>query len=327
MPSVLILGAGLAGLTTARTLVSQNFQVTVLDKGRGVGGRMATRRTANGRTDHGAQYFSAKTPDFQQEVAKWQKAGVVREWHLETATVGDTHFDHPRYVGADGMNNIAKYLAEGLAVQTGERATQLRPTATGWAVDTESGRTFQADAICCTLPAPQALTLLADSALDPATIGATDLTTIKYLPSIAVIAELKTTSRIPAPGAIQFAEGPVAWVADNQQKGISAGPSVTIHASAEFSEARLEYQEADAQALGMELITALREWLNPDDIAAYQVHRWRYSLAHSRFPAPFLSATTSAPLLFGGDGFGMGNIEGAFTSGRAMAQRIHDLIR
>lgn len=319
MPSVLILGAGLTGLTAARTLTAKNVLVTVLDKGRGVGGRLATRRVANGRADHGAQYFSAKTPEFQQQVANWVAAGVARKWHLETATAGDTHIDHARYIGADGMNSIAKYLAGGLTIHSNERVVRLRAVDGGWQAETEAGNTYRADAVCCTLPAPQALTLLADSNIDPAVVGVASLADIHYQPSIAVIAVLNKTSAIPAPGAIQYKTGSVAWVADNQQKGIAAGPSLTIHASADFSRARLDYTADAADAVGAELINELTAWLQPGDVDSYEVHRWRYSLADARYPEPLLVAQTPAPLLFGGDGFGMGNVEGAFLSGQAMA--------
>lgn len=323
MPSVLILGAGLAGLTAARALTAQNYPVTVLDKGRGVGGRLATRRTANGRADHGAQYFSAKTPEFQQQVAEWQETGLVREWHLETATAGDAHFEHPRYIGADGMNAIAKQLAGGLTVHNNERATRLIAVDGGWLAETEAGNTYRADAVCCTIPAPQALALLADSEIDPAAIGVSALAAITYLPCITVIAGLNRSSGIPAPGVVQYDTGPLAWAADNQQKGISKGPSVTIHASADFSKARLEYREADANFIGAELVSELMEWLEPWAVDSLQVHRWRYSQADTRYEEPLLAAQTPAPLLFGGDGFGMGNVEGAFLSGRAMANRLN----
>lgn len=323
MPSVLILGAGLAGLTAARTLAARNVQVTVLDKGRGVGGRLATRRMATVRADHGAQYFSAKTPDFQRQVAEWLATGVVREWPLETAAAGDKAVAHARCIGTDGMNALAKHLAQGLTVHTGERVVRLRADDGGWAAETETGTVYRADAVCCTIPAPQALILLADSEFDAASLDVSALTDIRYQPNITVMAALNAPSQIPA-GGVRYETGPVAWVADNQQKGISPGPSLTIQASADFSRTRLDYTPEAADAIGKELLAELREWLDPGRVDSFQVHRWRYSLADVRYPDPLLVAQTPAPLLFGGDGFGMGNVEGAFASGRAMAQWLAD---
>ncbi len=324
MSSVLIIGAGLSGLIAARALASSGSQVTVLDKGRGVGGRLATRRMEPGRADHGAQYFSAKTPEFQQQVDEWLQTGVVREWHLETAASGDDQPKHPRYVGAEGMSGLAKTLADGLHLQLNERVIRLERVAGGWHAHTESGHTHRADAVLCTLPAPQALALLRDSELDPAEIGVAALSAITYQPCIAVVVALNQSNQLPAPGGVRFDEGPVAWVADNQQKGISSSPTLTIHASADFSRKRLEYTDSDVNLLGAELISELGEWISPSAVDSFQVHRWRYSLADNRYAEPLLVAQTPAPLLFGGDGFGMGNVEGAFLSGRAMAKWLSD---
>ena len=59
MKKCIVIGAGMAGLTAATVLQnSAQWDVLVLDKGRGVGGRMATRRLGEGgKADHGAQYF------------------------------------------------------------------------------------------------------------------------------------------------------------------------------------------------------------------------------------------------------------------------------
>ena len=78
---VLILGAGISGLCCAGDLTQAGLRVTVIDKGRGIGGRFANRRIGEATFDHGAQYFTARDPRFQQFVAEWEKQGLVREWY------------------------------------------------------------------------------------------------------------------------------------------------------------------------------------------------------------------------------------------------------
>ena len=321
MASCIIIGAGMAGLTAARKLTQSGWDVVVLDKGRGVGGRMATRRLENARADHGAQYFSARTPDFQQHVAQLKELGIVNEWQLQEADGSEGGaFAHPRFVGSDGMSAVAKYLAQNLDVKTSERVVKITQTATGWAVTTESEHVYAADALLITAPAPQALALMADSniALAAGELAAFDA--IVYQPCIAVVVLLNKPSNIPAPGLIRFEQGAVAWVADNQQKGISPlQPSVTIHAGVDFSN---QHFEGDLNAIGTQLIAQLSEWITPATVQSFQVHRWRYSLAEKRHPQPFLIAQTPFKMLFGGDGFGMGNVEGAYQSGLQMAQYL-----
>ncbi|MEZ0485307.1 NAD(P)/FAD-dependent oxidoreductase [Fibrella aquatica] len=317
MPTTLILGAGLAGLTAARELTRKGHDVLIFDKGRGVGGRLATRRMANGRADHGGQYFSARSADFQVLTQEMLSAGVVHEWHIEESDPAS--FQHPRYVGSNGMNSIAKFLAEGLNVQIGKRATQVSQTAQGWAVTFDDGQTLNADSLLVTLPAPQVLALWRESGLTLSSEEQTALEAIHYEPCIAVMLQLSQSSHVPKPGGLKLPPAsPVAWIADNQQKGISPDvPTLTLHASHSYSQQHVD--DTDLTALIPELIAAASAYISPGSIVDQQIHRWRYSNATQRYEKPFLRASTPSPLLFGGDGFGQGNIEGAFLSGLAMA--------
>jgi renalase len=313
MPSSLIIGAGMAGLTAARQLSAKGWEIVVLDKGRGVGGRLATRRIEQARADHGAQYFSATTPDFQRVVQELLADQVITQWKPESASpAGKLH-----YVGVEGMNAVAKNLARNLTVLTAETVISFRPDGSQWRVETESGGDYRADALLITIPAPQALALVERSGFTLSTANQSALSAISYQPCIAVMVALTKPSLLPAPGAVRYETGDIAWVVDNAQKGISPGqPSVTIHASADFSRTHFDN---DLTAIGRQLADQLSDVIPADSIHAIQVHRWRYSLADQRHPTPYLAADTPLTLLFGGDGFGAGNVEGAFTSGMAMA--------
>ena len=81
VPRVAVIGAGLAGLICAERLIRQGWPVTVFDKGRGPGGRMATRRADDLRFDHGAQYFTARDQRFRDRVDAWVHDGVVALWN------------------------------------------------------------------------------------------------------------------------------------------------------------------------------------------------------------------------------------------------------
>ncbi len=320
MPTTLILGAGLAGLTAARELTQQGHNVLIFDKGRGVGGRLATRRIASGRADHGAQYFSARSADFQTLTQAMLSAGVVRDWHIEQSDPAS--FQHPRYVGVDGMSSIAKYLADGLNVQTGKRAVMVKQGEQGWEVGFDDGQTVTADSLIVTLPAPQALALWQESGLSLASDEQAVLEAIHYEPCLAVMLQLSQPSNVPTPGGLKLPpDSPVAWIADNQQKGISpALTTVTLHASHSYSQQHVD--DTDLAALISELVAAVTDYISPETIVDQQIHRWRYSNATKRHNEPFLLASTPAPLLFGGDGFGQGNVEGAYLSGLAMARHV-----
>lgn len=308
---ILIIGAGIAGLSAAHRLAGAKVPVLLLDKGRGIGGRMATRRTGEATFDHGAQFFSAKTPDFQGFLETAAQVGVAREWW---PNINDSQ--HPRWVGASGMNTVPKLLAGTSTVLTNKKVVKIEAVGDPWQVTTEDSGTFFASALIVTIPAPQALELLKNSSVY---LPENPLSQIKYHPCLALLATLDGATSIPAPGGLQANRAVVSWLADNFQKGISKVPSVTIHASPEFSQKKIDGNLQSAAAM---MFKAVADLIHPAQVVDWQMHRWRYSLAYERHPMPFFRANTDAPLLFGGDGFGMGNVEGAFVSGLAMANYL-----
>ncbi|HKH58940.1 MAG TPA: FAD-dependent oxidoreductase, partial [Rubrobacter sp.] len=125
--SCVVVGAGISGLLAAKKLNEKGWTVTVLDKSRGVGGRMATRRVGEGNFDLGAQFFTVRSERFAGLVEDWLGAGVATEWTRGFAdSEGRPNEDgYPRYRGAEGMTSIPKYISRGLDVRTGERVVRV----------------------------------------------------------------------------------------------------------------------------------------------------------------------------------------------------------
>jgi predicted NAD/FAD-dependent oxidoreductase len=164
--NTLIVGAGMAGLSAARKLIASGQKVTIIDKGRGVGGRMATRWSdtpegVRALYDHGAQFFTVRSQVFQAEVARWQSEGLVREWaHGFADEKGVSRTDgHPRYTVRGGMNALARELASPLGVRLQTRADSIGWD-NGWQVRLENGETLTATSLILTPPVEQSLALL-----------------------------------------------------------------------------------------------------------------------------------------------------------------------
>ena len=331
---VVVVGAGVAGLVAAREL-SAAHDVVVLDKARGVGGRMATRRIGDATFDHGAQFFTTHTETFARIVRDWVEAGVAAPWyHGQVGPSGVVGSDgHPRFRGVPTMNAVAKHLVVGLDVHLSSRIITLRATESGWSAVLEDGTTSTAGALVVTAPVPQALELLDAGDVRLTAADRAVLEAITYDPCLAVLAPLEGLSGLPEPGALDpdaldpdaasTGAGPIDWMADNQTKGVSAAPAVTIHATAEFS--RQHRDSPDGQVIA-ELIAAAALGA-PVIEGAVQVQRWRYAKPSTLHPQPCLVASGTPPLVFAGDAFGGAKVEGAVLSGLAAADALAGLLR
>lgn len=308
--SCLIIGAGMAGLAAARRLRESGWRVLLVDKGRGVGGRMATRRIGAARFDHGAQYFTTREPQFAALAATLEEAGFIRRWF---EVEGEA-----RFAGAQGMSSIAKELASGLEVRTGTRIESIERSGDGWTAQTDAGEHLFAGRLIVTAPVEQALALAAPWLSES---SREILREVDYDPCFALMAVLEGPSGLPAPGFLRPAEGPVAWVADNFAKGVSPeAHCVTIHANAEFTRSRYDAPPG-------EVASELLAWARPklaSPIQEWQLHRWRYSLVKRCAPAPFLLEPGRPPLVLAGDGFLGPRVEAAFLSGLAAADSVRN---
>ncbi len=320
--SCIVIGGGISGLITATLLQRRGIKVTILDKGKGIGGRLATRRvkhsaTIEGVFDYGTQYFSVKQTKFQVWVDDWLKQGVIKQW-----CQGFSEMDgKPRYCGINGTRGIAKYLAQDLDVRHSTKVVKLNYD-TQWRIETESNQQFRGDFLVMTPPVPQSLDLLGSSSVVlPPDIKAS-LKKISYYSCIAILALLEKPSNIPTPGGLALEDESLVWLASNHQKGISPhGYAVTLHASPSFSDA---HWNSSDEEIAQKLFTVASSWLN-SPVIKYQVHRWRYSLPKTFYGEPYL-ALTELPLVMAGDAFVAPKIEGAVLSGIAAAEYILSLL-
>lgn len=307
---VLIIGAGISGLLCATELQRAGLSVRVLDKGRGPGGRMATRRMAGGRLDHGAQYFTVRDTRFQKYVDTWLAAGVIKEWFLHLPE--DTNpAGYPRYCGLSGMADAPKHLAADLDVSNSQQVTELSRDTDLWIIRTSVGETFVAKHLVVTAPLPQALNLLDTTGLRYANGTTEALRAVRYERGMSTLAILDGPSGLPQPGGIKVHEGVLTWIADNQQKGISPEVSaVTLHSNGGFAD---EHWDSDNSVRGPLMLDAAKPFLK-SNVVEYTCHRWGFTRAVNPWPEPFFQ-NRGLQLTLAGDSFGGMRVEGAALSG------------
>ncbi len=324
---VLIVGAGLAGLNAARILNAEGIHAVLVDKGRSVGGRMATRRIGGGLADHGAQFFTVRDPEFQTMLDGWLADGLAFEWSRgwSDGSLAETRDGHSRYAIRGGMNALAKHLAQGLDVRVNFKVEAVAHVDNVWRITAEGGGLAHARAVLLTPPVPQSLALLDSGRVALSEADRRALEAIKYEPCLTAMIVVDGDVRLPAPGAIQRPEAPLSWISDNRRKGISDVLVLTAQASAVYSQQLWERTDSEiASALQVDLLPIIGE---QSRIVEMEIKRWRYAQVTSTYRARFLMAEGQPNLVFAGDAFGGPRVEGAVLSGLAAGRALAAALR
>jgi predicted NAD/FAD-dependent oxidoreductase len=314
---VVIIGAGVAGLMAAQSLVENGHDVVVVDKGRSPGGRLATRRIDDATLDHGAQFFTVRDPLFKAHVEKWIASGVVTEWCRGFDSIAQNNDGFPRYRGVRGMTDIAKHLAQGLDVRCNMLAFSIaRGTTSKWQLNIDDGSALNADALIVTCPLPQTYALLVTADIElPESMMRTE-----YDRTICLLAVLNQSSAVASPGGLQNPDDTFSFVADNAIKGISSAVALTLHANPQFS---LEHWDAPPQDVHDLLLKQAKPWIGDATVVTSQVKKWRLATPLTIWPERHWA---NEMIVLAGDAFGGPKIEGAALSGLSAANYLQQII-
>jgi len=340
LKKIAVIGAGMAGVSCARTLVQAGHQVTLFEKSQSIGGRMATRDSAFGTFDHGAQYFTVRDARFK--LALDTVPGLSKAWSANAVQILDEHGQiaaaslpakDVHWVPTEGMNTLPKALAQTLLdahkVELQTRVTHLERDALNaglWQLRTEgvdgAAHVFSGfDTVLLALPAPQASALLQTASETSAM--AQQLDTVKTAPCWtlmlafpqAVQPGLSTLG--PQWNAARSTHHRIAWLARESSKpGHANIERWTVQASAAFSQDHLQDDAARVQAKLLKAfseVTGIRA-----EPAHVESHRWLYAQTTTPLGKSHLWDAKSGVGLCGDWCLGH-RVEEAFISGHELA--------
>ncbi|HEY9837068.1 MAG TPA: FAD-dependent oxidoreductase [Vampirovibrionales bacterium] len=272
-----VIGAGIAGLTAAQSLRSLGQTVVVLEKSRGVGGRVATRRLYDTQADFGAPFLDPRGMLSQSLVQVLSRLGILVPWTDTVYQVqeGDSQLNRavtlsaPYAIAPTGINAVGKFLARHLEIWRCRRVQTITPTDSGnWHLELEamgdSGDAavplaVRAKAVVMATPAPQAVMLL-ESGESGLPRGFLDrLKAVEFDPCISVMAGY------PASKQRELVQGeyrgrsllfppnsPLRGLFWQSSKGSGATqPVFVLHSSAQFAQQHLD--TTDLEPVGREL--------------------------------------------------------------------------
>ncbi|MEM8884314.1 MAG: FAD-dependent oxidoreductase [Planctomycetota bacterium] len=303
---IAVIGAGLAGVTCAGLLHDAGRHVVVFDKGRGLAGRMSSRRAHGAFLDHGAQYFTARDPAFAEAVLQWEEEGFVERWP------SSLQVEEARFRGAPHMSSLCESLAHGLAVRSETRIDQLLCGPQGWELRDGAGDWLGPfDTVIVAVPAPQAAPLL-----QPAPALADAVGRVEMDPCWAGLFLFEERLGLDWDGRFLDEHG-MAWVARHDQP---RGESWVLHADVAWTEEHLGLSKPDALPHLREALAAVVGRELPE--AKYErAHLWRYARTRTPLGEPYLwNGMTRIGAC--GDWCLGGRIEAAWTSGHTLAHHL-----
>lgn len=321
---VAVIGAGMAGAAAAQVLAAHGHAVTVFEKSRGAGGRMATRRDDAGIWNYGAPGFDAADPRFQRQVADWRRRGLVRapvgvHGVLRDGTFACEAAPRSSGCGAPAMNAPVRDLLDGLALTTGTRIAALQRADDAWRLFDEAGQERgAADVVLVAVPPAQAAPLVAASApLQARAAGA------------GMAACWCVRLRCAAPPGLPFDAARIVHpllAACRSEPDAAARPGQSLHwvlhAGAAWSAQQLEADPADVLPMLLDAWRAALGALGAGLVIAHaEAHRWRYAQPVAS-GGPEFAFDAERGLALAGDWLRGSGVEDAWLSGVAAAGAI-----
>ena len=330
---VVVVGAGVAGLSCARELRLLGRPSVVLDKARGVGGRCATRRVDGRPVDHGVVFLHGSDAEFLALLRAVEGGGRLEGWPARVhgsglpCQPGAFAPGESRLAYADGVSALPKHLAQDLDVRLGARVTSVEEAGGAMRVGLEGGEALGGRIVVLALPGEQAAALLAPLAARGARSAREVLAMTGTVPSLTVLAGYGADAPPPEwdvsyPGAPSFLQ---LISHDSTKRPGSAGPVLVYQCRPAWSRARIDVA-ADLWVASVldEAARLLGEWARHPMWS--QGQRWR----HARAEAPSVLAGPLVAAMPGGAKLGLagelfapdGGVQGAWRSGRALARML-----
>lgn len=309
---IAVIGAGVAGSGCARRLKDRGFEVTVVDKGRSLGGRLATRTSRGGYAfDHGAPSIHADREAFASVLAKLQAA--------DAASAPDAT---GLVVGVPAMNALFAPFFDDIPVHQSVEVTGLIQGTHGWTLAQTAGDPMTGfDAVAVTIPAEQAIRLI----IPFGTGWENAMERVTYTPCVTMMAAFE--EKLPLSDAVAPASdyGIAKQIRNSAKPGrLSTTDQWVVHGDTAYSAASLEREKDDiADDLLRRFLAA--NGLPPLTPVYLAGHRWRFArtdkaLGHSHLWDANLGVGLAGDWCLGA------NAEHAFESGLALAQAMADAL-
>ena len=322
MIDVAVIGAGLAGCTAARHL-SEIAKVKVFEKSKRPGGRIATRFLCQHQIDHGAQFFTARSPEFKDFLTPLVDAGCVARWEGRFAEfdgaqlIRETELggSPPHWVGTPTMSGFVERLSNGLDCVFDVEVARVEKEKGRWILfDTQGNLLGDYDWIILTAPAPQTHNLLPKEISFKTQVGL-----IKMLGCYSLILGYRHTVNLPFDAAL-VKNASISWISVNSSKPNRKNFSMLVHSTNKWAEQNMNTDLAKVQEKLFEFTSEILGF-NVKFADYMETKRWRFANSIRQTDQPFF-LDRSNQVASCGDWCIRGRIEAAFLSAKKLAVEL-----
>jgi renalase len=281
MKDFCVVGCGIAGSTIAN-LLAKKYSVVVFDKARGPGGRASNRRYKNKLSfDHGLQYFSPKSNEFNKFILSLKKKNILKVWagqHLDFTF--KKRENSIKYIGSKGNNDICKYLIKNIQVNYNSTVTDIKLNSNYWTITLNHKDQVFFKNLILTCPFPQ-LKSLAAKHIDQKLFKSK----VKMVPNITVMAAYKNYKKLPI-DSIKFDDKVISWAAQENSKGRFVANQIlwTIQCTEDFSEKIIDLYKKKKNKYQIIILKKFQDLLGyqTKNIVFKNIHGWKYSYNKSK---------------------------------------------
>lgn len=314
-----VVGGGISGVACAAALARAGADVTLLDRGRRLAGRMASRTLrgtgtpADGRVvDIGASYFTAADPDFVAVVDGLVSGGVVRPWtdafHVAgPAGIEGVRAGPVRYAAPGGLRSVVEAMAasvSGLGIRQSHEVSAVTVVDEVVSVD---GQPAEAVAVC--VPHPQAVRF----------VDGIPQSHLTWEPVIAVTCVFDRRSWIEFDGVFVNDDAVLTWIADDGSRRGDHAPVLVAHVHPVLAAHHLD----DPASVAPMAVAAMQRVLGIDAYPDWvDCHRWTYAKPMTASDEPYW-LDDRVNLGLAGDAWSGGpRVEAAWLSGHRLGAAL-----
>ena len=298
----IIIGAGLSGSYAASKLVKYGKSVLILEKSRGIGGRLSTKPISNNIVDYGCQYINPKTNLVKNILKDLEKNKILNLVEIEKAK--------KVYIAPYGMNKVPQYFSMNVPVLTNTKVIRIQKNAPSWSIKTDLA-VFKSRFLISSIPIHQNIQLFKESNLDS---EIKDLPKLNYKSFFTIMCACDAINK----NIVSKPNEDFSWICNNTLKGLRNINNIyTINTSTSFTN-QLMVQKKDQIIIS---IKKKLELFGIENLKNLSMHFWKYAYSEASSGIEnYLNSKLKLGLC--GDAFGKGKIDGAITSADSLVKKI-----